>query len=656
MKTLIFAVHNHQPIGNFDHVIREAFELSYKPFIELVFNLSYPRVCFHFSGILYDWLEKNSPHHIDMLAEMVRRGQAEILGGGYYEPILSVIPREDAIEQIKKLSNYIEKRFGKAPSGLWLTERVYNPKIINLLVKCGIKYILVDDTHLFSAGVREEDVNDIFITENDGDKIYLFTINHNLRYLIPYKEPHKTVEYINSFKDGIFVMADDGEKFGLWPESYNLVYEKGWLKTFFDTIRDSGIEMRRFSDCLSQHRGRKKLVYIPTTSYFEMTEWVLDPNASIEIEKFKSQSPQEYHRFIRGGIFECFFTKYYPSNMIHRRVQGVSTKLNSSYDPCSADFLYKAECNCGWWHGVFGGLYLPHIRHAIYENLLECQKRIFDPSKGISLKIDDIDLDDKEEIEIETKNNYFIISPSYGGSFVEVSSKRRCVNYSSVMSRSPEAYHRKERRDIHGNLISNPNIEFFYDWHERRSLLDHFITKETTIDMFSKARYPEQGDFIPQEYRYEIREFRKDFVNVALRRDGVVWYDGFPYSVTILKDLYISDDEDGFDVRYVIKNNSEKEGEFVFLSEIVFGFSKESVAPLSEVDGVCEYIFYDDVRGNIKIEFSKPLRLWLIPIHTFSNSENGVEKTYQGCVVGCILSRSLRHQEEVDLFIRMRVL
>lgn len=655
MKRFIFAVHNHQPVGNFEHVIREAFELSYKPFIDLVFNLAYPRISFHFSGILYEWIEKNFPEYLDKIAEMVKRGQAEILGGGYYEPILSVIPPSDIRPQIEKLSNYIEKRFGQPPSGLWLTERVYNPKIISHLVRCGIKYILVDDTHLFLSGVSEKDVNQIFITENDGDKVYVFPINHNLRYLIPYKEPYKTVEYINQFNDGVFVMADDGEKFGLWPESYKLVYEREWLKSFFETIKNAGIEMKRFCDCLAEDNSRKKLVYIPTTSYFEMTEWALDPQSLLDIERFKAQTPKEYHRFIRGGVFENFFTKYYASNMIHRRVYNLSERLNRSYNPQAADFLYKAECNCGWWHGVFGGIYLPHIRHAIYENLLECQRRIFDPSQGISLRIEDIDLDDKNEIEVETPNSYFIISPSYGGSIVEFSSKRRCVNYSSVMSRFPEAYHKKETKDINGNIINNQDTEFFYDWHERRMLLDHFITQDTTLESFSKARYPEQGDFIPQEYSYRIKNFDKNSLEISLTREGTAWYDNYPYRVAIEKNISIAE-VDGFDVRYLIKNNSDRAGDFVFLCELVFGFSISCVADLRDVDFISEYVFHDSVRGDIKLEFSKPLRLWIFPIFTISNSEAGIEKTYQGSVVGCILRSYLNPSQGTELTIRMRVL
>jgi alpha-amylase len=245
MKKFIFVVHNHQPVGNFDSVIREAFEKSYRPFINLVYELIYPKVCFHFSGILYDWLEKNEPSYLKKIEEMVKRDQIEILSSGYYEPVLGVIPERDRNAQIKKMNRYISNRFGFSPKGLWLTERVFNNTIPETLKDAGIKYTLVDDTHLLTSGIKEEEANSCFTTEYNGKKIYIFTINHNLRYMIPYKEPYKTVEYINKFNDGIFVMADDGEKFGLWPESYRLVYENRWLYNFFETLKNSGIEMAR---------------------------------------------------------------------------------------------------------------------------------------------------------------------------------------------------------------------------------------------------------------------------------------------------------------------------------------------------------------------------------------------------------------------------
>ena len=34
--------------------------------------------------------------------------------------------------------------------------------------------------------------------------------------------------------------------------------------------------------------------------------------------------------------------------------------------------LYRGQCNCPYWHGAFGGIYLPHLRNAIYNQLIAC--------------------------------------------------------------------------------------------------------------------------------------------------------------------------------------------------------------------------------------------------------------------------------------------
>ena len=36
MVKLILALHNHQPVGNFDSVLEEAYTLSYKPFFDVL--------------------------------------------------------------------------------------------------------------------------------------------------------------------------------------------------------------------------------------------------------------------------------------------------------------------------------------------------------------------------------------------------------------------------------------------------------------------------------------------------------------------------------------------------------------------------------------------------------------------------------------------
>ena len=93
-----------------------------------------------------------------MLRDAVIRNQAEILASAYGEPLLSFIPRKDAIDQIRYFRDYLHQRTGQMPRGLWLTERIWEPGLITTLLDAGIEYILLDDTHFFYAGLDDGDL------------------------------------------------------------------------------------------------------------------------------------------------------------------------------------------------------------------------------------------------------------------------------------------------------------------------------------------------------------------------------------------------------------------------------------------------------------------------------------------------------------------
>jgi alpha-amylase/alpha-mannosidase (GH57 family) len=85
---LPFAVHNHQPVGNFAKVFKKATQQCYAPFLRIVKNYPSFRFSLHISGPLWEWFEENAPDLIDIIGEMVTRGQIELMAGGFYEPLL----------------------------------------------------------------------------------------------------------------------------------------------------------------------------------------------------------------------------------------------------------------------------------------------------------------------------------------------------------------------------------------------------------------------------------------------------------------------------------------------------------------------------------------------------------------------------------------
>jgi len=128
-RALLLCFHNHQPVGNFESVLGEATRDSYLPFLQMLAEFPSIRATIHYSGWLLQWIEKNSPQTFSLLKKLISGGQVEILGGGMYEPALALLPERDRQGQLRALAGYIERRFGKAPEGIWLAERVWEPEM-----------------------------------------------------------------------------------------------------------------------------------------------------------------------------------------------------------------------------------------------------------------------------------------------------------------------------------------------------------------------------------------------------------------------------------------------------------------------------------------------------------------------------------------------
>ena len=157
---LALVFHQHQPAGNFPHVFAEVAERAYAPLVAALYRHPEVKASLHFSGPLLDWLEANRPDVIGDLADLVKRGQIELLSGGYYEPILVGIPRRDAVGQIRALTDRVAAIFGRRPLGAWLAERVWEPHVPSLLAEAGVAYTVLDDEHFLQAGLRRDELGE----------------------------------------------------------------------------------------------------------------------------------------------------------------------------------------------------------------------------------------------------------------------------------------------------------------------------------------------------------------------------------------------------------------------------------------------------------------------------------------------------------------
>lgn len=681
---LVLGIHNHQPSGNFDFVFEHAYNSAYKPFIEILARHPKIKLAQHYTGILFEWILKNHPEFIQQLKSLVDSGQVELITGGFYEPILAVIPDQDKLDQIKKLSDFIIEQFGKVPVGMWLAERVWEQHIVKFISQAGVKYVIIDDTHFRYAGLTGEQLLGYYITEEQGFTVNIFPISKMLRYTIPFQPVEKTIDYLREIAteegDRVIVYADDGEKFGVWPNTYKHVYDDGWLEEFFCALEENSdwINILHFSEVLDKIKpvGR---IYLPNASYAEMMHWALPADAYLDYEKLEEHLKEEgmyeqYSRFFRGGFWRNFLVKYPEANNLHKKMLRVSERARKlqakGKDVKSAlEKIWRAQCNDPYWHGIFGGLYLTNLRSTAYRNLISAENELdkLERKKIIKYEFTDFDKDGKEELIVETPNFNVYINPNYGGQIFELDFKPAEFNITDVMTRKKEGYHEKILQlskemnnpnnqgvaSIHDMLTAKEEgLEKFlhYDWYRRGSLVDHFLGAGTTIENFYQCKYPEQGDFVNQPYRADV-ELKRGMLEITLTRDGSVWIENEQRNLRLQKKIIIDKNSTEVLIRYKLENLDEDDLDLWFGVEFVCNFlapnsddryfyfvgyevEDSKLASIGEVQDVTSFGVVDKWLGvDMNFYLDKFANVWRFPIETVSLSEAGFERVYQGSVI-----------------------
>ncbi len=447
----VFGLHLHQPVGNFGHVFEDHVRDVYLPFLTHAKDSGLLPVSLHISGPLLDWLERHDTRVLDLIGNLTSQGKIELLLAGYYEPVLAVIPREDRLEQIAWMRSALERRFGAHATGLWLTERVWEPNLAADLADAGVEFVIVDDRHFLVSGVGRDRLHAPLWTESDGKRLALFAIDERLRYLIPFQPPHDTLAYLTNLRDSghrLAVLADDGEKFGGWPGTKDWVYDRGWLKEFTHTllgaVERGDVMLSTFADALT-HVPSSGLAYLATASYREMEAWSLPPDSADHLADLEAQLGADYltrvGALIRGTHWRNFLVKYAEANRMHKKMLALSSLCRARGNPVEARrAIGRAQCNDAYWHGVFGGLYLPHLREAIWRELALAERYLRIGEIACVEEVD-LDVDGHTELWIHNESYSLTISPDRGGAIEEFTRFGDARNFVDSMTRRREPYH-----------------------------------------------------------------------------------------------------------------------------------------------------------------------------------------------------------------------
>jgi hypothetical protein len=697
--SLALTLHNHQPVGNFGWVIAETYDRAYLPMVSALERHPGVRLALHYTGPLLAWLRAERPDFIGRLATLAERGQIEIVGGGWYEPVLAALPERDRVGQLSRMADEIESTFGRRPRGAWLAERVWEPDLPTALVSAGYDWTVLDDAHFRAAAIPEDDLWGSYTTDDQGKVLTVFGTEQGLRYRIPFADVDDVIGYLrdHATDDGerLGTMGDDGEKFGAWPTTWDHCWGPGrWVERFFEALDANADWLTTMppSDWTVGHRpvGR---VYLPTGSYAEMGEWALPADEGLAFGTALRRARAEHRpeaRWLRGAIWRNFQVRYREINDIHKQMLATSDLVDrlpaGPLRSTATDHLFAGQSNDCYWHGLFGGIYLPDLRVAALSHLITAEDLAAGDGAPSGVRRD-VDLDGREEVVLSGPGQFVTVKLEEGGGVARWDLRAAAHPLAAVMRRRPEAYHETLRlhetashdgiapdhavteggapASIHDIVMVKQEgllAHLTYDAYERRSGLVRIVPSDTTPEAVAAGTADELGDLRDGPWMLDQLDDRR----VVAHRAGAIRQADRAVPVEASRTVTIGggrlDPRIELTLEIVHRGLADDPALDALVavewSTMLLGGGHNPSAWL-DIDG--ERTAHDVARtmpgtsrisaGNdflgITVETSTdhPVDAWIAPIETVSNSEAGFELVYQGSATVLVEPLRLRPGE-----------
>ena len=391
---LILGSHEHIPGGAGEDAFERAYETSVKPFISTLNQYPAIQAVLHYSGVLLHWIERFHPECLMVIKTLISQKQVEIVGGGFYEPLMPLIPLQDKIGQVELLTTYLRKQFGKRPLGCWLPALAWEQNMVSALSSCGIGYTFLDEEQFKLAGLKGKELYFPCISEDQGKTLTVFPLSKFLKTEFAQKKASLVLNAMAEKlpKEGEYVLS-------VFPDAF---YREGGesqslesaLHDFFDELSlcESLVE---FTGPGKLYRGLQGL----RKAYF--------PNSLGSCMPPEKNPPQVLPRQFLIDFPEAngIYSKMIFTHGLINQLRGDKSRKRSAREE-----LWKAQGCDVFYPAEKYGIRCPPVRKAAYKALIGAERICRERGPFIpSLVNFDFDLDGTMEYLLQdTKINCYI--------------------------------------------------------------------------------------------------------------------------------------------------------------------------------------------------------------------------------------------------------
>ncbi|MDR1869678.1 MAG: DUF1926 domain-containing protein [Treponema sp.] len=525
---LILGSHAHVPSGSPECEFERVYEKKIRPFVSNLYRYSNIQAVLHYSGVLLYWVERTHPEFFMLIEDMVTRKQAEILGGGFYEPMFPLIPPQDRIGQIELFTTYLRKHFGKRPLGCWIPAMAWEQHLAASLCACDMNYTFLSQRQFSQAGMSGAELYSPCISEDQGKIVVIFPVSLSVEEELANKSFSQVfVELKNKIDEE--TGSQGGRIVTVFPENVSSAPEEApdtaWNRFFEEiSLSENILETVLPAKVLKNQKTYKKASF---------------PNSSSLENDF---SPR---RFL---IDHCEANGIY-SKMIFANVLISQLKGDKERKQNAREELWKAQDSFLFTPG--GGQIRHELRKAAYSSLLRAERLSREKGKFISSLIQyDFDFDNvKEYLFQDARINCYI--QQQGAGIFELDYLPKDWNY----------------MDCGSALSAVSNGKAVYT--RRTAFADAIVPPETGLDVLQYG-LPQGSRLCFNEQFEEISQDRKGKSCFKLPADGI----DTPFTFIEMQKCYLLK-KDILTVSYMLKNTGKEREKFCFVTEIDFSFAGE---------------------------------------------------------------------------------
>jgi hypothetical protein len=618
---LILGSHKHIPFGAGDDEFERTYEKKLKPFISTLYKYPKIQAVLHYSGVLLHWIERYHSEFLMLIEDMVSRKQVEILGGGFYEPMMPLIPLQDKIGQVELLTTYLRKQFGKRPQGCWLPALAWEQNMVSPLCACGMGYTFLDEEQFRQAGLGGRDLFFPCISEDQGKIITIFPLSKFLKNEFAQK---KASPVLNGLAEK---MPAEGEwTVSVFPEHLFTKEDSPALEYTFHEFFDELSQCESFVNFTSPgkfYRGLQGLqkAYFPDSLGADSFGADL-PGENSPAEKKSPRSRTLPRRFLidfpeANGIY---------SKMIFTHVLINQLRGDKSRKRTAREALWKAQSCDVFYLPEEYGIDCHSVRNAAYKALLDAERICREKGSFIpSLMNFDFDMDGVGEYLFQdTKLNCYI--RLRGASVFELDYLPKTWNYLDTFSpgnpKPPAPPDRRERRAAFSDRLIPPGL----------SPQDVFQGRLGAARLCGKEEY-------------ELTEMDRVHGKVHFRLPGEA---SLPFGQVEIKKSYFLK-KDTLCAAYNLTNRGKKPESFQFAPEIDLSFPGEGetfvrfyqcktgvkdAAPAEAVVHDAEGLKIQDLKNEVQITLGakKSFDCCIIPVKAAGGAQ-GPELYQSTCIM-----------------------